>query len=64
MTSPSIATAAAHLFGDRMHRWRIASISPVTTAALAPLGLRPAAEAGQATIESLVAAMTDAERSG
>jgi uroporphyrinogen III methyltransferase/synthase len=64
VTSPSIATAAAHLFGDRMHRWRIASISPVTTAALAPLGLRPAAEAGQATIESLVAAMTDAERSG
>lgn len=62
VTSPSIATAAAALFGDRMHRWRIASISPVTSAALAPLGLRPAAEPAVATIAALVAAMAAAAR--
>lgn len=62
VTSPSIAAAAARLFGDRMRRWQIASISPVTTAALAPLGLTPAAEAGQATMESLVAALAAAEQ--
>jgi uroporphyrinogen III methyltransferase / synthase len=57
VTSPSIAAAAARLFGDRMRRWRIASISPVTTAALTSFGLQPAAEAQVATVSGLVAAM-------
>jgi uroporphyrinogen III methyltransferase/synthase len=57
VTSPSIAAAAARLFGDRMRRWRIASISPVTTAALTSFGLEPAAEAQVATVSGLVAAM-------
>jgi uroporphyrinogen-III synthase len=62
VTSPSIATAAAALYGERMRHWRIASISPVTSAALAPLGLRPAAEPAVATIAALVAAMAAAAR--
>ncbi|NBW86009.1 MAG: uroporphyrinogen-III C-methyltransferase [Planctomycetia bacterium] len=57
LTSSSIAEAAARLFGARMRQWRIASISPVTTAAIVNSGLKPAVEAGQATVEGLVAAM-------
>ena len=58
LTSPSIAEAAARLFGDRMRRWRIASISPVTTAALEKVaGIRPTVEAAEATAEGLVGAM-------
>lgn len=57
VTSSSIAEAAARLFGPRMERWKIASISPVTSAAITNSGLRPTVEAGQATLESLVAAM-------
>ena len=40
-----------------MRRWKIASISPVTTAAVVTSGLRPTVEADQATVEGLVAAM-------
>jgi uroporphyrinogen III methyltransferase/synthase len=57
VTSASIAEAAAHLFGERMGAWKIASISPVTSTALVRAGLRPTVEADQATIESLVAAI-------
>ncbi len=55
VTSPAIATAAAQVFGDRLCRWRIASISPITSAALEAAGLRPTVEAVRATAESLVA---------
>jgi uroporphyrinogen III methyltransferase/synthase len=58
VTSSSIATAAARLFGERLRTWRIASISPVTTAALERCGLRPTVEAAEATSSGLVAAMT------
>ena len=57
VTSSSIAESAARLFGDRMRRWRIASISPVTSAALERLGLRPAVEADEATAGGIVAAI-------
>lgn len=57
VTSGSIAAAAARLFGDRMRRWPIASLSPVTTAALEREGLRPAVEADEATAAGLVAAI-------
>jgi uroporphyrinogen III methyltransferase/synthase len=57
VTSSSIAAAAAGLFGDRLRTWRIASISPVTTAALERCGLRPTVEAAEATSSGLVAAM-------
>ncbi len=61
VTSSSIAEAAVAVFGPRMERWRIASISPVTSGALARLGLRPTVEAAQATAEGLVAAMAEWE---
>lgn len=57
LTSSSIAEAAAALFGERMRRWKIASISPVTTAAIEQAGLRPTVEAAEATVQGLVDAM-------
>ncbi len=57
ITSGAIAEAAARLFGGRLRQWRIASISPVTTAALRRFGLEPTAEATAATVEGLVAAI-------
>ena len=61
VTSPVIASAAVRLLGERLRRWRIASISPLTSAALAPAGLRPAAEAVRATAEAIVEAIVAAE---
>lgn len=57
VTSSSIAEAAIRLFGPRMHRWRIASISPVTSAALARAGIAATVEATEATAAGLVEAM-------
>lgn len=57
VTSSFIAESAARLFGDRMRRWRIASISPITTAALVAQGLRPTVEAGQPTAAALAEAI-------
>ena len=57
VTSGSIAAAAARLFGDRMQRWRIASLSPVTSAALQREGLHATAEAEEATAAGVVAAI-------
>jgi uroporphyrinogen III methyltransferase/synthase len=58
VTSSSIAASAVRLFGERMRRWRIASISPVTSAALERAGLRATVEAEDATAAGLVAAMS------
>jgi uroporphyrinogen III methyltransferase/synthase len=57
VTSGAIAEAAVRLFGDRMRGWRIASLSPVTSAVLRRFGLEPAAEATAATTASLVEAI-------
>lgn len=57
ITSPAIASASAALFGPWMRGWRIASISPLTTAALAREGYPPTAEAAVATAEGIVEAM-------
>jgi len=57
LTSGAIVEAAVRLFGDRLRTWRIASLSPVTTAALRRFGLEPAAEAAEATSAALVAAI-------
>jgi uroporphyrinogen III methyltransferase/synthase len=61
VTSPLIADTAVAVFGDRLHRWRIASLSPVTTAALRRHGLAPHAEADTATMAGILAAITAAE---
>jgi|LakMenEpi03Aug12_release.lakeMendotaPanAssembly.Ray.scaffolds.fasta_scaffold62766_2 uroporphyrinogen III methyltransferase/synthase len=58
VTSTSIAEATARLFADRIRGWRIASISPVTTAALRRAGLDVTVEADEASAAGLVAAMS------
>jgi uroporphyrinogen III methyltransferase/synthase len=57
LTSPSVADAAVRLFGPRLRSWKIATISPLTSAALARHGLQPAAEAVEATATGLVDAI-------
>jgi uroporphyrinogen-III synthase len=57
VTSPSIARAARQVFGDRLSGWRIASLSPVTTAALRDVGIEPTVEAAEATAAALVEAI-------
>ena len=61
VTSPLIAETAVRVFGERLWRWRVASLSPVTTAALRDHGIEPAAEAASATMDGLVAAIIAAE---
>jgi uroporphyrinogen III methyltransferase/synthase len=57
VTSGAVVEAAVRLFGERLRGWRIASISPVTSATLRRFGLDPVAEAAQATTVSLVEAI-------
>jgi uroporphyrinogen III methyltransferase/synthase len=57
VTSSFIAESAARLFGDRMRRWKIASLSPVTSATLEALGLTPTVEAASPTAGALAAAI-------
>lgn len=58
LTSSSMATAAVRLFGDRLHQWKIASISPVTSATLTGAGFPPTVEASEATTDALLAAIS------
>ncbi len=60
VTSGRIVEATTRLFGDRLRRWRIASLSPVTTETLRRFGLEPAAEAGEATAAGLARAIIEA----
>ena len=61
LTSSYIAETAVRLFGTRLQRWKVASISPVTTAALKSIGLTPNAEARHPTAAGLVEAMAEWE---
>jgi uroporphyrinogen III methyltransferase/synthase len=63
ITSSFIAESAARLFGDRMRRWKIASLSPVTSGTLEALGLTPTVEAASPTAASLAAAIAAWESS-
>jgi hypothetical protein len=58
VTSSFIAASARRLFGDHLQSWKVASISPVTTAALVAVGVTPTVEAARPTSEALVAAIT------
>ena len=58
VTSSLIAESSLRLFGPRLHQWRVASLSPVTSAALRSGGVEPTVEAATAVGKSLVAAMT------
>ena len=61
VTSSLIAEAAVGLFGDRMRQWRVASLSPVTSATLRRHGVEPTVEAMTATTERLVEAIASWE---
>lgn len=63
VTSSLIAESVVRLFAGQLDRWKIASISPVTSATLRGRGVAPTVEAPAAVGESLVAAMTEWERS-
>ena len=61
LTSSFIARSAAGLLAERMHTWRIASMSSSISAVLTQAGLPPTVEAAHATAESLVEAMAQWE---
>lgn len=62
LTSSLNAEASARLFTNRMRCWKIASISPVTSAAIATCQLTTTAEALEATSQGLVDAIVDYEK--
>jgi len=57
VTSSAIARALAAMFGERLRRARLASISPVTSEVLRELGHPAAVEAREYTMEGLLAAI-------
>ena len=57
ITSSSIAETAVQLFGERLQAWKIASLSPVTSATLIRLGHPPTVEAATASTEAMLAAI-------
>jgi uroporphyrinogen III methyltransferase/synthase len=61
VTSAAIANSIVRLFGESLHSAKVASLSPAITQTLLSLGLRVAAEASEATMQSLVEAIRDAE---
>ncbi|MEJ2185239.1 MAG: uroporphyrinogen-III C-methyltransferase [Gemmatimonadota bacterium] len=60
VTSAATARALMRLHGQNLGSTRIASISPLTSAALRELGREPDAEAEPATVDGLVQAIADA----
>jgi uroporphyrinogen III methyltransferase/synthase len=62
VTSGAIAEASVRLFAPWIRSWRIASLSPVTSATIRRFGLEPTVEAQEPTSESLVAAIIAHER--
>jgi uroporphyrinogen III methyltransferase/synthase len=60
VTSSAIARSLAAMFGDRLRKSKLATISPVTSATLSELGYEVAAEAGRYTITGLVEAIVAA----
>ena len=57
VTSSAIARSLVTMFGDRLRRARLASISPVTSETLREFGYEPAVEAAQYTTDGLVEAI-------
>lgn len=56
-TSPAVARSLARIFGNGLRKTRLASISPLTSQAIADAGLGPAAEARDYTIEGMIQSM-------
>jgi uroporphyrinogen III methyltransferase/synthase len=59
VTSSAIGRSLVALFGDDLHKTRLASISPVTSETLRELGFEPAAEAREFTTQGLVQSILD-----
>jgi len=57
VTSSAIARALVALFGQRLRRSKLASISPLTSGVLRELGHEPAVEAAEYTMAGLLAAI-------
>ncbi len=60
VTSSAIARSLVRLFDGALSRSKLASISPLTSGVLRELGYAPAAEAREATLPALVAAIVEA----
>lgn len=61
VSSSAIARSLAKMFGDRLRKSRLASISPITTQVLGELGFTVAAEAAEYTMPGLATAVLKAE---
>jgi uroporphyrinogen III methyltransferase/synthase len=57
VTSSAIARSLGQMFGDSLHKTKLVSISPITSATLRELGYEPAAEAREYTMPGVVAAI-------
>ena len=60
VTSSAIARSLVRLFGEKLRRTKLASISPLTSGVLRELGYEPAVEATEYTMSGLVAAIARA----
>jgi uroporphyrinogen III methyltransferase/synthase len=60
VTSSAIARSLVNLFGDDLHKSKLASISPITSTTLRELGHKPAAEAREYTMEGIAEAIVNA----
>jgi uroporphyrinogen III methyltransferase/synthase len=59
VTSSAIARSLVNLFGDSLHKTKLASISPIASATLRELGFEPAVEAKEYTMVGVVAAISE-----
>ncbi|MDZ4782554.1 MAG: uroporphyrinogen-III C-methyltransferase [Planctomycetia bacterium] len=62
VTSSAIGRSLVALFGEGLHNTQLASISPLTSRVLSAAGHPPRAEASEATMTGVVAAILAAER--
>lgn len=62
VTSSAIAHALAAMFGDDLHKAKLASISPITTGTLKELGYSVDAEAVEYSMDGIVAAILQSRR--
>lgn len=60
VTSSAIARSLGRMFGPALHKTKLASISPITSATLRELGYEPAAEAAEYTMTGVVHAIFSA----
>ena len=64
VTSSAIARSLASMFGSELHKTRLASISPITSAVLRECGFEPAVEAAEYTMAGVAGAIEHCLRNG